>query len=394
MIQEADFKQLKSKKISKEQVDKQLQQFSTGFDFMDIQKPASISDGILLLSEEQKLEFTDIYRSYIDQEHTVTKFVPASGAASRMFKALFAFIDASPKEQEEQKKEGIINTFLTNINKFAFAEELQNITKINFSDNQAVFDNSVEIISKLLNKDGLNYGNNPKGVLSFHKENDKIFTPIEEHIKEGALYGQNYDGSVNIHFTVSEEHTDLFKNIVKDKISLYEAEYGTNFNISYSTQKSHTDTIAVNPDNTPFRTEDGKLLFRPGGHGALIENLNEIDSDIIFIKNIDNVTTEKRLKDTIQYKEALAGVLCHYQEKIFDFLNKLDNNKVPESEINNIIDFIETELFIIVPEKVKSSSTNDKKEFIKNKLNRPIRVCGMVKNEGEPGGGPFWSRSC
>ncbi len=388
MISEKDLNYLNKKGISTEQVEYQLNQFKTGFPFMDIQKPASIGDGIINLDEEQKLMFTDQYRNGIDEGLTILKFVPASGAATRMFKDLFGFINADKQKQEELKSKGPINDFLSHVQYFAFSKELESLCGINFSDESAVFENGALIIEKLLLPEGLNYGNYPKGVLLFHKEDEKSTTPIEEHMIEGALYGQDNEGIVNLHFTVSEDHIELFKNIVNKNISMFEAKYDVKYEISYSTQKAYTDTIAVNPDNTPFRTEEGELLFRPGGHGALIENLNDLDADIIFIKNIDNVVPAYRLKDTIQYKEALAGVLYFYQQKIFEYLESLEENNDDNELIEEIIDFMQVELFLEIPESL--SSKESKIDFIKSKLNRPIRVCGMVKNEGEPGGGPFW----
>ncbi len=388
MINEKDLNHLSKKSITPEQVDIQLNHFKNGFPFMDIQKPASIGDGIITLDEEQKLLFTDQYRNGIDKGLSILKFVPASGAATRMFKDLFSFINSDKSKQEELKKSGPINDFLSHIKYFAFSKDLESVCNIDFSDDKAVFENGALIVEKLLLEDGLNYGKYPKGVLQFHYDGEKTTTPIEEHMIEGALYGQDNEDIVNLHFTVSEDHISLFKDIVNKNISLFEEKYDVKYNISYSTQKSSTDTIAVNPDNTPFRIDNNQLLFRPAGHGALIENLNDLDADIIFIKNIDNVIPSYRLKDTIQYKEALAGVLYFYQQKIYDFLEAIENETADQELIDEILDFMQVELFITIPEDL--SSETEKILFITNKFNRPIRVCGMVKNEGEAGGGPFW----
>ncbi len=390
MIKQSDQTLLQKKGISAEVVNKQLSQFKTGFPFMDIKNPASTTDGIISLDEEQKLMFTDQFRTGIDNGYSVLKFVPASGAATRMFKDIFTFINADKSQQELLKKNGPIHDFLSHIEHFAFSKELSKISGVNFSDQQAVFENASLIAEKLLLPDGLNYGKYPKGILMFHNENGRATTPIEEHLCEGATYGQDNEGNVNIHFTVSSDHKSLFEDIVNKNSPLYEAKFNTDFNITYSTQKAHTDTLAVNVDNTPFRKENDELLFRPGGHGALIENLNDLDADIIFIKNIDNVIPEYRLKDTIQYKEALAGVLYFYQQKIFNYLETLDNNQYKNELLNEILDFMQVELYIVIPDDVKNNSDAEKRSYIQSKLNRPVRVCGMVKNEGEPGGGPFW----
>ena len=388
MINEKDLQYLDKKGISPEKAQYQLEQFKNGFPFMDIQRPASASDGIIRLDEEQKLMFTDQYRNGIEEGISILKFVPASGAATRMFKDLFTFINASKEEQEESKKSGPINIFLSHIEYFAFSKQLQSICNIDFSNSEEVLKNGAFIVEKLLLSDGLNYGTYPKGVLQFHLSEDKPTSPIEEHMVEGALYGQDNEGIVNLHFTVSEDHIKLFEEIVNKNISLFEAKFDVTYNISYSTQKSYTDTIAVNPDNSPFRLEDEQILFRPGGHGALIENLNDLDADIIFIKNIDNVVPSYRLKDTIQYKEALAGILYFYQQKVFEYLEMLDKDESNNDLTDEILDFMQVELFITIPDNL--SNTKEKVNFIKTKLNRPIRICGMVKNEGEPGGGPFW----
>ncbi|TLX76592.1 DUF4301 family protein [Labilibacter sediminis] len=390
MLKENDHKLLITKEISIDKVNQQLEQFKNGFPFMDIKEAASINNGIISLNEEEKLMFTDKYREGIDNGCSVIKFVPASGAATRMFKDLFSFIHADTSKQEEMKKSGVIKDFLSHIKYFAFAEGLSKACNINFDDEKLVFENGAFIIKKLLLADGLNYGTFPKGVLKFHQSALKATTPIEEHLNEGAAYGQDNEGLVNIHFTVSGDHQSLFEEIIDQNLPLYEAKHDVKFQITYSTQKGHTDTIAVNPDNTPFRTKEEELLFRPGGHGALIENLNELDADIIFIKNIDNVVPEHRLKDTIQYKEALAGVLYHYQDQVFEYLKLLNSDTVSSNKLQEILDFMQQELFIAVPDDIISGSEKTKADFVFQKLNRPIRVCGMVKNEGEPGGGPFW----
>ena len=390
MINQNDQKLLQSKGISTEKVTEQLEQFKIGFPFMDVKKPASLSDGIISLDEEQKLMFTDQYRYGVDNGCSVIKFVPASGAATRMFKNLFSFINADNEEQEKLKKEGPIHEFLSHVKYFAFSEELSKLSGVDFNNPQDVFENGALIIEKLLLPDGLNYGGYPKGVLKFHINEGKITTPIEEHLNEGAAYGQDNNGNVNIHFTVSADHQKLFDDIVTANLPIYEAKYDAHFNISYSTQKPSTDTIAVNLDNTPFRTENDELLFRPGGHGALIENLNDLDADIVFIKNIDNVIPEYRLKDTIQYKEALAGVLYFYQQKIFEYLDKLEKDQGNTTLLDEILDFMQVDLFFSISEEVINYNEAEKRLYVQSKLNRPIRVCGMVKNEGEPGGGPFW----
>ncbi|WP_282036431.1 DUF4301 family protein [Saccharicrinis aurantiacus] len=390
MISEKDKEQISSKGTSLEKVITQIDHFKNGFPFMNIEKPASIGNGIIKLDEESKLTYTDYYRTALENDYTVSKFVPASGAATRMFKDLFSYINADEEAQKLMEQEGPIQVLLAHINCFAFSKDLEKITGVDLSDEKSVFENGVLIVSKLLLEDGLKYGIYPKGVLKFHLSDVRETTPIEEHLIEGALYGCSNHNEVQIHFTVSPNHQALFQEIVNEKLPLYEAKFDVQYKITYSTQKSSTDTIAVNKDNTPFRNPNGQIVFRPGGHGALIENLNDIYADIIFIKNIDNVSPEYRLKDTIQYKEALAGVLCFYQGKVFDILKDLESNSADNKDLDSYLEVLKTELQIIVPDDVLNASNEEKVNFINEKLNRPIRVCGMVKNEGEPGGGPFW----
>lgn len=243
------------------------------------------------------------------------------------------------------------------------------------------------VVSALLEAAGLNYGSLPKGLLKFHKYEDGNRTPVEEHLVEGALYAANKNGKVNVHFTVSPEHRALFKALVDEKASAYAKKYGVDYNVSFSEQKPSTDTIAADMENKPFR-DNGKLLFRPGGHGALIENLNDLDADIIFIKNIDNVVPDKMKGDTVLYKKLIAGVLVALQQKTFSYLQLLDSGKYTHDQVLEILQFLQKNLHCKNPE-VKNLEDSELAIYLKKKLNRPMRVCGMVKNVGEPGGGPF-----
>lgn len=327
-----------------------------------------------------------MWDTYLTGCHKIVKFVPASGAASRMFKNLYSFLDADyDKPTTEFEKE-----FFENIKKFAFKKELCNACKTN--DGKCVtclMDNGEykKIVENLLEEKGLNYGHLPKGLLLFHSYEEGPRTPMEEHLVEAAMYAQS-EGQANVHFTVSHEHLELFKKKVAEKIDMYAEKFGVKYNISFSEQKANTDTIAANPDNTPFRNEDGSLLFRPGGHGALIENLNDIDADVIFIKNIDNIVPDRLKGETVKYKKLLAGILVDLQTRAFNYLKLLDTGNYTHAQLEEIIRFLQRDL---------CCRRNDIKEledaelviYLHNKLNRPMRVCGMVKNVGEPGGGPF-----
>ena len=334
MFTPSDLAQLQARGISEEKALKQLQSFATGFPELDIVSAASVGNGVLNPTEEEIDAYVKAWQDYLNEGHTVLKFVPASGAASRMFKDLFEYLETGERTK-------FIDKFLTEKEHFAFAPQLAGL------DEQAA-------VSHLL-KD-MNYGNLPKGLLLFHSYEDGARTPALEHLVEGAMYAAS-KGEVNIHFTVSHEHLPLFQAHLAEYQAAYEEKLGVKFHISYSEQKPSTDTLAANPDGTPFRTTDDKLLFRPGGHGALIENLNEQEADVIFIKNIDNVVPDRLKGDTVRYKQLLAGVLVTEQKKIFEQLQD-------------------------------PTLTADQKA----KLQRPLRVCGVVKNTGEPGGGPFLVR--
>lgn len=360
-----DIEQIKSHGLSVEDVTKQLKQFSAGFPFVDIVKPALHTDSVVEYNDSQCQKYIDAYNEYA-KSHKIVKFVPASGAATRMFKDLFEFLASNNINQTTK-------TVVENIDKFAFWDELQKYLSQNPSES--------DVINAIINEPGLNYGKQPKALIAFHKYDDGVNTPLAEHLDEGGEYAKSSNG-VNIHFTISPEHRHGFENLLNHIVPQYESKYGVQYNISLSEQKLSTDTIAVNPDNTPFRNDDGTLLFRPAGHGALIENLNDIDADIIFIKNIDNVTTRSLRQDTIKYKKVLAGVLIETQKRIFNLIDKIDNGT---PDINEIHEFIVSNLGIKLEKQLDLPG-------YRNILNRPLRVCGVVKNTGAPGGGPFWVR--
>ena len=386
MLSQEDLKQISLRGITEEQVEHQLDEIKQGFPFLKIEAAASIGKGIMSPTENEMNKYLSMWDTYLTGCHKIVKFVPASGAASRMFKNLYSFLDADyDKPTTEFEKE-----FFENIKKFAFKKELCNACKTN--DGKCVtclMDNGEykKIVENLLEEKGLNYGHLPKGLLLFHSYEEGPRTPMEEHLVEAALYAQS-EGQANVHFTVSHEHLELFKKKVAEKIDMYAEKFGVKYNISFSEQKANTDTIATNPDNTPFRNEDGSLLFRPGGHGALIENLNDIDADVIFIKNIDNVVPDRLKGETVKYKKLLAGILVDLQTRAFNYLKLLDTGNYTHAQLEEIIRFLQRDL---------CCRRNDIKEledaelviYLHNKLNRPMRVCGMVKNVGEPGGGPF-----
>ncbi len=375
MITASDKELLQSKGIAEEQVLTQLKQFAAGFPFSDIQRPATIGDGIAKVTDTEK--YVDIYTAALAQGKKVVKFIPASGAATRMFKAMFEFKNADAAKQAQLANEKPYKEFLERISDFAFYDALQACKPATKADN----------IALMLDEKGLGYGQKPKGVLLFHRYADGCRTAAEEHIVEGLNYAKS-GNVVNLHFTVSPQHLDLFKQAVADFSAKMQKEQNVTINISYSFQKTSTDTLAATMDNQPFRDEKGNLVFRPGGHGALIENLNDIEADLVFIKNIDNVAQAHLLPTTALYKKVIAGYAIERKNKVDNILRQLDANN--SAIVNEAVKFMTDELKTTFPQGFSSLPFDQQKKFIADVLDRPLRVCGMVKNEGEPGGGPFW----
>ncbi|MBP6557677.1 MAG: DUF4301 family protein [Flavobacterium sp.] len=397
-LTETDFEQIKAQGISLDKIEGELLLFQSGIPKIYLERPATIDDGIVKLTREEFVKRA----SFFDQKKSklkLKKFVPASGAASRMFKFLNEFLIEFDHENEtinayiNRKKDKNLPIFLAGIEKFPFYEEIKSKVKELHADYYSLesHEKSYRFIKLMLATDYFDFTNKPKAVLDFHKYTDHIVTPVEEHLNECAFYATSNSVS-HLHFTVSENHKVLFQKIINDVKTKVETKSNTKLNVSYSYQDKNTDTIAVNLENQPFRDEKGELTFRPGGHGALINNLNNLDADIIFIKNIDNVI-QNHIEEIALYKKGLAGVLLELQEQVFQILNDIDQQKIKEEDIATIIGFMKQKLNIDVLDDFYKYTLENKIDYIKNKLNRPIRVGGMVKNEGEPGGGPFWVRS-
>lgn len=383
-----DLKLFKSKEISPEQVKEQIAYFEKGFPFLDIISSATIQRGITVLKPETIDKYISYWDKYSDTDHKIIKFVPASGAATRMFKDLFEFSEAIADLPETD----FTQTFFVNIKKFPFYKALNDacIKKTEKSVDELISNNQYKVVvDTLLSTDGLNYGNLPKGLLAFHSYDNCSRTPVEEHLVEGSTYAKSNNRISNLHFTVSHEHRVLFESLINSVKDKYEEKLNVKFNISFSEQKPKTDTIAVNMDNTPFREND-ELLFRPGGHGALIENLNDLDADIIFIKNIDNVVPDKLKREEGTYKKVLGGYLVNIQKKIFEYLKIIDSGTYTHDQLLDILHFTQNELNTKNTD-IKYLEDAELVLYLKKKLNRPIRVCGMVRNIGEPGGGPFFT---
>jgi hypothetical protein len=393
---ENDIKQIEEKGLTVEKVQAQIQLFKTGLPFINLKEAATKEYGILQINEQEQENYIAFFEKK-RQALSLIKFVPASGAATRMFKFLFSFLDtykpnnSSINSYINKNKDRNMPLFLVGLEKLPFYDYVLEKTK-SLVANYGTLSNDkkiVELIKTILLKDRFNYSFQPKGLLPFHQYKEHIATAFEEHLFEAALYASS-NNEANLHFTISENHKHIFDKEFKRIEEIIERKTNTKFNIMFSYQKQSTDTIAVTTKNEPFENADGSLLFRPSGHGALLENLNDLDADIIFIKNIDNVVVFKYEEEVAQYKKMLAGILLNVQEHAFKALEKLESDTLTEDELFEIAQFLSDKLNVVISSEFERYSAKYQKEYIIEKLNRPIRVCGMVKNEGEPGGGPFW----
>ena len=376
---------MSKKGISAEQVAEQLKTFKTGFPFLKIEAAATIGKGVLAPTQQEIDGYLKVWDNYCAEGNAILKFVPASGAASRMFKDLFAFLSA----EYDVPTTDFEKNFFANIEKFAFYGDLDETCRKNkgLSVKELVEGGQYkDVVFNLLDFTGMNYGSLPKGLLKFHTYDCCSRTSAEEHFVEGALYAAT-DGVVKLHFTVSPNHKALFEDLVAERKAHYEEKFGVKYDITFSEQKQCTDTIAVDAENAPFR-ENGAIVFRPGGHGALIENLNDIDADVIFIKNIDNVVPDRLKADTVTYKKLLAGILVSAQKKAFEYVRLIDSGNYTHEQVEEMIRFLQNDLQCRCSD-IKDMEDCDLVLYLRKKFNRPMRVCGMVKNVGEPGGGPF-----
>ena len=353
--------QIDARGISAETFETQLKNFETGFPYLTIEAAATPAKGIKVLSEDEQAKYIAVADSYAGN---VCKFVPASGAATRMFKDLFEASDAL--KAGEKLKEGS-----------PAAKFVENITLFPFFDAQ-------NILNLTLYPKAWNYGSMPKGLIQFHKYEDGNRTPFEEHLVEGALYAKDKNGDVRMVVTVSVEHQKGFEELYAQVKEKYEKRFGCKYHVTFTNQQPSTDIVAVDMENKPFTKDDGSLLFRPGGHGALLANLNDIDADVLVIKNIDNVVKESLLDETIRWKKILVGKAVELQEKVFAYFKQLEE-KGADAPLAEIKAFMEEEFCVAVPQMPDAELV----AVLKAKLDRPVRVCGMVKNEGEPGGGPY-----
>lgn len=385
-LEEIDYETLKRKGISEEKLNEEIVMLREGFPYLRIEGPAVIGNGICAVNEEMRANAIDMWNKYLDSKATVLKMVPASGAASRMFKDLFSFLNGKSDKPDND----FIKKFFAEIEKFAFFPLLNETCMRLYGKSIATLVEEKrykDVVKALLDKEGLSYGNLPKALLKFHKVEGTSRVALEEHLAEGAQYAAGKDGKVNVHFTVSEDHIPLVEEKLEEVKKVLEHKYGVEYDITLSVQKPSTDTVAATLKGEPYR-ENGELFFRPGGHGALIENLNDLDADIIFVKNIDNVVPDSRRRSTIDNKKIIGGILVGVKQKINDYCEKLSKGTPTAEELDEMLNFLH-KVLCITHDGTENMTPEDKAAYIFEKLNRPTRVCGMVKNEGEPGGGPF-----
>lgn len=389
MFTQKDLRQIADKGIAIDDLNRQIRYFQNGFPPSDVTMPATPGKGILILTNGDEQRYQDVFLNNGPDYHK-TRFIPASGAATRMFKSLYAAIEKmqgmSGDEQlhwiEENKE---FRLFFKKLKKYPFYEDLK-LTE------EAL---PVDLLRQILEDDGLAYGSKPKGLLKFHKYSDKDRrTSFEEHIREAVKYCMDRQGEVRIHMTVSPAHLDGFQTEAARILPNIEKETGLHVDLTFSFQKPETDTIAVDLSNEPFRNADGSLLFRPGGHGSLIRNLDALDSDILFISNIDNVAPDRIKNTRVRYKQILCGILLEIRSKVFYHLQVLNSKEtVEKTRMDSMLTFLHEGLGMAVPDKLRSWDAPELKKWLIKTMDRPIRVCGMVRNEGEPGGGPFYVRS-
>ncbi|MCM1152551.1 MAG: DUF4301 family protein [Muribaculum sp.] len=385
-LQPNDLTTLQNRGITPDQLERQLEMLASGFPYLKIECPATPGHGIFVADDEMRAQCTALWEEYLAKGGVVMKMTPASGAASRMFKNLFAFLNG----KKDKPSDDFMKEFFGGIEKFAFFPRLN-------ARCMDLYGQSVDtligekrykdVVSALLSDKGMNYGSLPKALLEFHKIAGTSRVPIEEHLAEASQYASGKDGKARVHFTVSEDHLPLVKAKVEEVSGVLRNLYGKEYEVTFSIQKPSTDTVAVTLDGQPYR-ENGELFFRPGGHGALIENLNDLDADIIFIKNIDNVVPDSLRASTIEYKKVIGGLLVSVKQKADEYCRMLKGGKPSAEDLEKMLDFLRKVLWI-TRDSADEMTDEQKADYIYSKLNRPFRVCGMVKNSGEPGGGPF-----
>ncbi len=400
LFNDADIQQIKGHGISLEETERQVALFKTARPYLKLAGPCVPGKGIAVFTREEQKTLTTLYEKE-KQTRSFTKFVPASGAASRMFKVLLGYLN-QPGEIEQnvvtrdahagQAPAKQLSVFMEGISKFAFFQDLSLTLSKNGMSMEELLSKGLfrSILSLLLKEEGLGYAALPKGLLLFHRYPEGNRTAFEEHLVEAVSYACDAANRCSLHFTVSPEHLKRFQACLKKVGPIHEKQFRIHYELGFSMQKASTDTLAVDLENRPFRLANGRLLFRPGGHGALLENLNDLQGDIVFIKNIDNVVPDYLKNETTAWKKITGGYLLSIQNRIARFMKELATESTASGVLDKAAAFLEKDLLVAMPPALETAGPEERKRWIMRRLNRPIRVCGMVKNTGEPGGGPFW----
>lgn len=400
-LSQADRAQLENLNITVETFEEQLHNFEVGFPKINLVKPATVQHGIWKLTPKEAQKAEKYFENHA-KNFKMSKFVPASGMASRMFKDVYTFITTF-EESEANYNDFIqgqsfqsIRFLIENLQRLPFYTHLIEVLKKQgyyLKDLQAMRQFKT-ILKSIVEESGLGYGSYPKALLPFHtyKQHEQIVTrtALQEHLVE-PLHYLNYDNTIRLSFTIGQDYATAFEKHLTRVKTAYETQYKTTFKLNYSFQASHTDIVAVDENNKPFRLPDGQLLFRKGGHGALLDNLNNCKDDLIFVKNIDNIAHESKQKPSYHWKKILGGTLMKVQKEIFDLLKRLEDNTIQD------LDWVLKRLFkdynITLPESYFQLEQSEKRAYLKQVLNKPIRVCGMIVDTGHAGGGPFWVKA-
>jgi len=396
-----DRQQIQSHGLTVETVEEQIQKFKKGTPYLKLDRPCTPGDGIRQLDEALQEKCLEKYQERAGK-HDPVKFVPASGAATRMFKTLTKAANSYDPIRADDIERGLmedaaenreIRDFFSGLRRFAFFPDLKAVMEKDGLDPEALLQNGdlKPFLDYLLTEKGLDYGKKPKGLLKFHAYPEAARTAFEEHLVEAAKYSRTENGDCRLHFTVSPEHQDAFENLLTRQSKGYETRLNARFAADFSVQAPDTDTIAVDMNDQPFRRDDRSLLFRPGGHGALIDNLNRISGDIVFIKNIDNVVHDRFKPDNTRWKQILCGYLLLVQAQIFSYSRELEQETATESMVEEVSRFVQNQLCVTPPASLHKKDLEERRSYLLDRLNRPLRICGMVPNSGEPGGGPFWA---
>jgi len=377
-----DLRRIAEQGISPAEARAQLERLARGPHYANLERPCRAGDGIRRLSPEELARLGARWETEAAKGRGM-KFVPASGAGSRMFQSFSKILHG---EDDPAAKAA-----MHELRRFPFYEALRDaMAATGLSLDNCLNDQDYQAVASfLLTEKGLNYASLPKALVLFHHYPEGSRTPLEEHLVEAAAYLKDSQGRCRLHFTVSEEHLPIVKAFFQ-KIQTHYQTGGTRYEVDFSIQKKSTDTLAADRQNLPFRDRNGELVFRPAGHGALLQNLEASGGDIVFLKNIDNVSPEGGSFEAVAYKKAMAGYLLEIQETCFAYLRRLEHGALTAAEAAEIEAFVSSTLSATLPPDWPERDAAAREHWMFERLHRPLRVAAMVPNQGEPGGAPFW----